>query len=79
MPFTVLCNDGDIRLEGGSVEEEGRLEVCINEVWGTVCDDSFTNVDASVVCGQLRYSRYSKLSMSSFIKCKLSQAVYCEM
>ena len=72
MPFTVLCNDGDIRLEG-SVEEEGRVEVCINEVWGTVCDDSFTTVDANVVCGQLRYSRYSKLSMSSLIvKCKLT-------
>ena len=62
---TVLCNDGDIRLEGGSVEEEGRVEICINEVWGTVCDDSFTNVDANVVCGQLRYSRYSELCNSS--------------
>ena len=62
---TVLCNDGDIRLEGGSVEEEGRVEICINEVWGTVCDDSFTSVDANVVCGQLRYSRYSELCNSS--------------
>ena len=65
-PFAVLCNDGDIRLEGGSVEEEGRVEVCMNEVWGTVCDDSFTTVDANVVCGQLRYSRYSELYTSSF-------------
>ena len=63
---TVLCNDGDIRLEGGSVEEEGRVEICINEVWGTVCDDSFTNVDANVVCGQLRYSRYSELYTVNF-------------
>ena len=66
MPFTVLCNDGDIRLEGGSVEEEGRVEVCLNEAWGTVCDDLFTAVDANVVCGQLRYSRYSELYTSSF-------------
>ena len=65
-PFTVLCNDGDIRLEGGSVEEEGRVEVCLNEVWGSVCDDSFTTVDANVVCGQLRYSRYSELYTLSF-------------
>ena len=61
MSFTVLCSDGDIRLEGGTLEEEGRVEVCMNEVWGTVCDDSFTTVDANVVCGQLRYSRYSEL------------------
>ena len=64
--FTALCNDGDIRLEGGSVEEEGRVEICINEVWGTVCDDSFTSVDANVVCGQLRYSRYSELYTVNF-------------
>ena len=58
--FTALCNDGNIRLEGGSVEEEGRVEICMNEVWGTVCDDSFTTVDANVVCRQLGYSQYSE-------------------
>ena len=58
---TVVCNDGDIRLVGGTLEEEGRVEVCMNEDWGTVCDDSFTTVDAIVVCVQLGYSRYSEL------------------
>ena len=58
--FTALYNDGDIRLEGGTLEEEGRVEICMNEVWGTVCDGSFTSVDANVVCRQLGYSRYSE-------------------
>ena len=60
--FLARCNDGDIRLEGSTLEGEGRVEVCMNEVWGTVCDDFFTTVDANVVCRQLGYSRYSRFS-----------------
>ena len=31
------CETGDIRLINGSLESEGRLEVCVNQLWGTVC------------------------------------------
>lgn len=50
-----LCTEGAIRLVNGSTPAEGRVEVCLNGVWGTVTDDYFSNTDAKVVCRQLHF------------------------
>ena len=60
----VVCRDGQLRLAGGSTPYEGRVEVCQNELWGTICDNPWNNDAATVVCTQLGHSRQSKLVMT---------------
>ena len=45
------CTEGDIRLIGGIIQ--GRVEICYNNLWGTVCDNSWDSTDAAVVCKEL--------------------------
>ena len=55
MNVTKPCTNGDVRLAGGLSSNQGRVEICYNNQWGTVCDNSFNNIDASVVCRQLGF------------------------
>ena len=54
--FTDDCSTGDIRLIGGESEREGRVEVCNNRRWGTVCGKQWTNNHTAVVCRFLGFS-----------------------
>lgn len=52
------CDDGDVRLSEGAVDDialtmDGRLEICFNNAWGTVCNNSFRAADVKVACNQL--------------------------
>ena len=47
------CRDGQLRLVNGSNPLEGRVEVCFNRAWGTLCDTGFSEEEAEVVCRQV--------------------------
>lgn len=55
-PFKLDCNDGDVRLMGISSSMEGRVEVCYDGVWGSVCTRAWSAADVSVTCRQLGYT-----------------------
>ena len=50
-----VCSNGQTRLVGGANQTQGRVEVCISNTWGTICDDNWSSEDARVVCSQLGY------------------------
>ena len=54
--FIAPCTNGTIRLAGASyVPQEGRVEMCLGNVWGTICDSLWGAPDAQVACHQLGY------------------------
>ena len=52
-PPIVECVDGEVRLMNGETITEGRVEVCLEGHWGTVCINLWTTKNTDVVCGQL--------------------------
>ena len=58
-----------MRLVGGQSPNEGRVEICLEGQWGTVCDDSWGSVDAQVACRQLGYLSTGKPAVSLYCVC----------
>ena len=68
------CTHGDLRIasrtdDNTDLFSEGRLEVCVNHAWGTICDTSYGTRDAHVACSQLGYDVEGKFGMSIMVTC----------
>ena len=51
-----VCNTGDVRLVGsGSNATQGTVQLCYNNMWGTVCDNGWDMSEATIVCRLLGY------------------------
>lgn len=59
-PVYSACTQNDIRLQAGPTKRQGRVEICRNNQWGTVCHDLWGTADARVVCNQLNYDAAGK-------------------
>jgi hypothetical protein len=77
----IICHDSDVRLVNGSVRHEGRIEVCFNETWGTICDYigfwGWNITQGNVVCQQLGYSGAGILGFFSCIIFIMLHTIIC--
>lgn len=68
--FPVVCEDGYVRLINDTSDNSaffkdtvsrGRVEICINGTFQAICEENWSNTDASVLCSELGFSAYGKL------------------
>ena len=77
------CDEADIRLVSDYIEgdtglvssdgyvnstTEGRVEICFNGVWGTVCDEEWDTLKSEIVCRQLNLTSDCE-SVMKFCNC----------
>ena len=55
LSYTIECNDGDIRLVGGSTNLEGTVEICFGNLWGLISESGWGDHDAAATCRQLGF------------------------
>lgn len=48
----IPCVEDDFRLVGGT-NTSGRIEVCVDGLWGSICGDSVDDNTAAMICERI--------------------------
>ena len=66
------CTNGEVLLYNGATistnHSNGTVLVCVGNEYGTVCDDWWDTLDATVVCTQLGFSVTGVLAFTTCLK-----------
>ena len=77
-----LSDEGSLRLVGWIEADAGRVEICHNGEWGTICvdpeDDAWSQKNAEVACRALRYSgARNSIHHKTYDLVTLLEVMYC--
>ncbi len=62
----VSCSNGQLRLVGGPSPSEGRVEMCWDGTWGSICRSSWYSEETAIACEQLGFQSESKFMYMFF-------------
>lgn len=63
-----MCNKTEVRLVDGLTPNDGKVEICRDGLWGSLCNDKWDHREAAVVCRQLGYngSEFERILLASY-------------
>ena len=67
--YAVNCSNGSIRLTNGGRDNEGRIEICTDNIWMTTDANYWNYNNAKVVCSQLGFFDTCKNILTCNIQC----------
>ena len=57
---------------GGEKEGEGRVELCVDGFWGTVCGDGFDQKAAFVICRHFGFHKTARMWVTQSVYYKIT-------